>query len=628
MTHHRPARILFALALLSSPAGGARGEPAGDGEKTYPGPEIVVTATRIEWPVEKTAGFITVITRDDIRARRAETVADALRAVPSLAVARSGSAGKATSIFMRGAASNHVLVMLDGVPLNDPTTGAFDFSDLSTAGVERIEIVRGAHGVLYGSSAIGGVVNIITHAKRSGARRSLTAAAGSLGSAEGAVAISGGGASHSYSYSLSGMKTDGRTDNDFHRHGAFSGSVSTAVTEAADVSLSLRWSRASTGLSGPSFDGDPNARQGGGSFVSAANYRQIVSGSWSHEVRASFLSREITWNDPVDPAETDEYAGDAFSEISSNAASAAWQNNLRLGEELWITSGAEWREERTTNSGYSPFGTTSFDDRIRNASAFANCIADRERLPTISAGARLDDHSEFGSVATWRCSASYAVPRVGTTIKASAGTGLRAPSLNELYYPGYGNPALVPEHSRGWDCGARQDFFSGRASVEASYFNNEYRDMISFDFATFMAGNIYEASSDGVELRAGLRPSGGIAVEGYYAYTRTEDRSTGEWLLRRPRHAGGATVAWDAGPVEMFVSAAVSGRRLDNDFGGPLGEHYTEAYTLLDAAIAWRPARGYEVFCRGGNLLDERYDEVAGYPAPARSFAVGTTVEF
>ena len=628
MARYRCACALAALMLLSRPAAGTGAGADGDSEKIYPGPEIVVTAARLEWPVEKTAGFITVITRDDIRARRAETVADALRTVPSLAVARSGSVGKATSLFVRGASSNHVLVMLDGVPLNDPTTGAFDFSDLSTAGIERIEIVRGPHGVLYGSSAIGGVVNIITLASRSGPRRSLTAAAGSLGSAEGAAAVSGSGASHSYSCALSGMRTDGRGDNDFHRRGAFSGAVSKTIADVSDVSLSLRWNGASTGLAGPSFDFDPNARQDGGSLVCAATFRRIVSGAWSHEIRASYLSSGITWDDPVDPAETDAYAGDAFSRIDSKAAIAAWQNNLRFGEELWITSGADWKEERTTNSGYSPFGTTSFDDRIRNASAFANCIADGAGLPTVSAGVRLDDHSEFGSVATWRCSASYAIALTGTTIKASAGTGFRAPSLNELYYPGYGNSALAPERSRGWDCGARQEWLEGRASVEASYFNNAYRDMISFDFTTFMAGNIYEASSDGVEIRAALRPRGGVAVEGYYVHTRTEDRSTGTWLLRRPRHAGGATVALEAGPVEMLVSAAVSGRRLDNDFGGPLGEHYTRAYTLLDATLAWRSARGYEVFCRGGNLLDERYDEVAGYPAPARSFAAGTTVEF
>lgn len=628
MSVSRLLRILLPFGLVLCLCGGAFADTAEGGERIYPGPEILVTAARIEWPAARTAGFVTVVTKDGLRASRAETVAEALRAVPSLTVVRSGSPGKATSVFLRGAASNTVLVMLDGVPLNDPTTGAFDFSDFPTAGIERIEIVRGPQGVLYGSNAIGGVINIITQAKRPGTERRVSAAGGSYGSAEGTLSLSGGGPSYSYSYALSGFTTEGRGENDFHRDGAFSGAVTNAIAEGSDVSLVVRYNRASTGLCGPLHDFDPNARQGGGSFTAAAGLRQIVNGSWSHEVRVSFLSREITWDDPVDPAETGPFAGDAFSEINSTAAGAVWQNNLRVREVLWLTAGAEWKEERTTNSGYSPFGTTSFDDRIRNASAFLNCIADRPGLPTASAGVRLDDHSEFGSVATFKCSISQGGARTGTTFKASVGTGFRAPSLNELYYPGYGNPDLAPEHSRGWDCGVRQELAGGRASLEAAYFDNVYRDMIAYDFSTFTAGNVGEASSDGVEVRAAVRLSPALGVEGHYAYTRTEDRATGTWLLRRPRHGGGVAATMTAGPVETSISATFVGARLDNDFGGPLGEHFTETYALLDASVAWRPAPGYEIFCRGRNVLDERYEEVAGYPAPARTLVAGTTVAF
>ena len=138
---------IAANVLVPAAAGAFAGaEPE---EKIYPGPEIVVTATRIEWPVDKTASFITVITRSDIERRHAESVGDLLRSAAGLNVVQSGSAGKASSVFMRGANSNHVLVLLDGVPMNDPTTGAFDFSELSCAGIERIEIVRGPHGILY-----------------------------------------------------------------------------------------------------------------------------------------------------------------------------------------------------------------------------------------------------------------------------------------------------------------------------------------------------------------------------------------------------------------------------------------------------------------------------------------------
>ena len=183
---------MLAAARRGRAARRARAADAEAEEKIYAGPEIVVTATRIEWPVDKTASFITVISRSDIERRHAESVGDLLRSVAGLNVVQSGSAGKASSVFMRGANSNHVLVMLDGVPLNDPTTGAFDFSELSCDNIERIEIVRGPHGILYGSTAIGGVVNIITGAKAEGPRRSVSLSAGSYRSAGGAVSLSGG----------------------------------------------------------------------------------------------------------------------------------------------------------------------------------------------------------------------------------------------------------------------------------------------------------------------------------------------------------------------------------------------------------------------------------------------------
>ncbi len=624
--------ILFAAARAVAAAGPAAGaETAADAErdgKLYPGPEIVVTATRIEWPLEKTASFITVITRSEIERRHAESVGELLRAVPGLSVARMGSEGTAASVFMRGSNSNHVLVMLDGVPLNDPTTGAFDFSELTCDNVARIEVVRGPHGILYGSSAIGGVVNIITGGPKEGPRRSASISGGSFRSADGAISLSGGESAFNYSYTLSGATTDGPSPNSFYRNTVFSGSVSSRMTETTNVSVSLRYREASNGLGGPQFAPDPNATQDGGHFVVSAQYRQFVTDRWSHSVRASFLSREITWDDPVDPAETGPFAGDGFSEINSHVKDAAWQNDLRFSESVWLVSGLEWKEERTTNSGYSAFGTTTFDDRISNASIFANGIFDFKGLPTASAGVRVDDHSEFGSVATYKLSLSYPMPRSGVVLKASVGTGFRAPSLNELYYPGYGNPGLAPERTFGWDAGFRRDFAAGRADLECAWFDNSYRDMITSNPDTWLADNIGRAESRGVEIQSSLRPVEALTLRGFYSFTHTEDLDTGKQLLRRPRHSGGGGVSYRRGPFDALVSASRVGARLDNDFGGPRGEYYNPAYTRLDATVSFRAGGVSETFLTVSNATDEQYDEVAGYPAPGTRFTLGTKVDF
>ncbi len=623
---------LAAGAIMFAAARAVAGvEPAADAEsegRIYAGPEIVVTATRIEWPVDKTASFITVISRSDIERRHAESVGDLLRSVAGLNVVQSGSAGKASSIFMRGASSNHVLVMLDGVPLNDPTTGAFDFSELSCDNIERIEIVRGPHGILYGSAAIGGVVNIITGAKAEGPGRSVSLSAGSFRSAGGAVSLSGGESSYRYSYTLSGETTEGPAANDFYRATAFSGSVSSRVTATSNVALSLRYREAESGLRGQWFAPDPNAVQDGGHFLVSALYRQFISDRWSHSVRTSFLSRGITWKDPVDALDTGPFTGDGFSEINSRVKDVAWQNDLRFSENVWLVSGAEWKEEQTTNSGYSPFGTTSFDDRTRNAGLFANGIFDFKGLPTASIGVRVDDHSEFGSVATYKLSLSYPVPRTGATIKGSIGTGFRAPSLNELYYPFYGNPDLAPERTSGYDVGSTRDFAAGRASFECAWFDNSYRNMIASNPATWLADNIGEAKSSGVEIQSSLRPFAALTLRGFYTFTRTEDCATGKQLLRRPRHSGGGSASYARGRFDVLLSASRVGARLDNDFGGPNGEYFNPAYTRLDAAVTFRPGAASELFLAVSNATDERYDEVAGYPAPGARFTLGTKVDF
>ncbi len=616
------------LAAARAVAGvGSAADAESDG-KIYTGPEIVVTATRIAWPVDKTASFITVISRSDIERRHAENVGDLLRSVAGLNVVRSGSAGKASSIFLRGAASNHVLVMLDGVPLNDPTTGAFDFSELSCDNIERIEIVRGPHGILYGSAAIGGVVNIITGAKAEGPGRSASLSAGSYRSAGGSLSLSGGESAYRYSYTLSGETTEGPATNDFYRTTAFSGSASSRMTATSNVALSLRYRDAASGLRGQVFAPDPNAVQDGGHFLVSALYRQFISDRWSHSVRTSFLSRGITWKDPLDALDDGPFAGDGFSEINSRVKNVAWQNDLRFSENVWLVSGAEWKEDQTTNSGYSPFGTTSFDDRIQNTSLFVNGIFDFKGLPTASAGVRVDDHSKFGSVATYKLSLSYPVPGTGATLKGSIGTGFRAPSLNELYYPFYGNPDLAPERTSGYDVGARRDFAAGRASFECAWFDNSYRNMIASNPATWLADNIGEAKSSGVEIQSSLRPFAALTLRGFYAFTRTEDRATGKQLLRRPRHSGGGSVSYGRGPCDVILSASRVGARLDNDFGGPNGEYFNPAYTRLDAAVTFRASAASEMFLTVSNATDERYDEVAGYPAPGARFTLGTKVDF
>lgn len=599
---------------------------AEDDDRLYYANEILVTASRIKWPIEKTASSLTVITKEDIRKYQTTSVIDILRSVVGMEAVQTGSAGKTSSVLIRGSNSNHCLLMINGVPLNDPTTGGFDFSNLVATDVERIEIVRGPHGILYGSNAIGGVINIVTDVQNDGTRRSVALSGGSFGTAAGSASASGSSGNSTYSLSLSRLITDGRFENDFYKNTSLTGTISSRVTDNSDLTLGIKYYDVTSGIRGPSFDADPDATQTGGAFLVSSTYKQYVRDSWNFFLRTSFFTNEITFDDRLDALDTSPFAGDIFSEINSDVQNITWQNNIRFFDKIWAVSGLDWREERTTNSSSSPFGPTNFDSTIRNVGLFLNLILDFNELFTASSGVRIDDHSEFGSVSTYKLSLSVPVHGTGTTIKGSVGSGFRAPSLNELFYPGYGNPDLLPEESVGYDIGIGQEIRPLRVSFDAMYFNNDYTNMISWDPETFLAGNIGKTLGRGVEFSSSINPSGAISLRGFYTYLHTEDISTGKELLRRPRHSGGFSLSVSKGPLDVLLSSTLIGERLDNDFGGPLGEHFNSSYSRYDLSITYHIGEPYEAFFRLGNILDEKYDEVAGYPSPGISTMAGVRV--
>ncbi len=601
---------------------------AEDDERLYYADEILVTASRIKWPIEKTASSLTVITKEDIRKCQTTSVVDILRAVTGMEAVRSGSTGKTSSVLIRGSNSNHCLLMINGVPLNDPTTGGFDFSNLVTTDIERIEIVRGPHGILYGSNAIGGVINIVTDAVKNGARRSISLSGGSFGTATGSASASGSTGNSTYTFSLSRLITDGRFENDFYKNTSLTGTISSRVTDSSELTLGIKYYDVSSGIRGPSFDADPDAIQNGGAFLVSSTYKHYIHGNWNFFLRTSFFTNEITFDDPLDALDTGPFAGDIFSEINSDIQNITWQNNIRFFDRVWAVSGLDWREERTTNSSSSPFGPTNFDSKIRNAGLFLNLIFDFDRLFTASSGVRVDDHSEFGTVSTYKLSLSVPVHSTGTIIKGSIGSGFRAPSLNELFYPGYGNPDLLPEETVGYDMGIHQEISPLRMSFDAMYFNNDYTNMISWNPETYIAGNIGKSLSRGIEFSSSFNPAGSFSLRGFYTYLHTEDVSSGKELLRRPRHSGGFSLSASRGPIDILLSSALIGNRLDNDFGGPKGEHYNASYSRYDASVTYHVGESYEAFLRLGNILDEKYDEVAGYPSPGINTTVGARVTF
>lgn len=578
------------------------GPRAKAGARTYR-ESIEVTATLDPEARADVPASVTVVGREEIRERRATDLADLLRTVPGVDVARSGSPGKATSVFLRGASSNQTLVLWNGVRLNDPYFGGFDWSFLPTEGVDRVEVVRGPFSALYGSEAIGGVVQVLTGGT-SGTRVALEG--GSRSFRRGA--LEGGYQAGPVRLDVSGhvRRGDGTLANDF-----FDGEEGTAEARWSPfagtvVGLVTRSSHAEVGLP---FDflGSPAPGR-----VQKRDSRQIAvplswaSGPWSVDAQVGRSSVDLELRDPGNP----------FDEGDTRASrrNARLVVSRRFGERSWAAGGGDWERDAVTDE--TAFGTNLDDRTQENRAAFGELFLVRGRW-SADLGARHDDNQAFGGETTLKAGGAVR-PAPQVRLHASYGEGFRAPSLGDLYYPGFGNPDLRPETSASYELGG--DWTPGRWRLGLTAFDTEQRDLIVFDFVRSLPLNVGRARTRGAEAVVAWS---GPAVSGHLeaTYQEPEDRTTGEQLLRRPRRSASAVVAWR--PAADWTLAAVArfvGAR--PDFGADL-----PSYATLDLAASWRASAHLAPYVRLENALDRDYQEVAGFPAPGRTVAAGLELE-
>ncbi len=608
---------LFALdaAPLTAPAESPRPELA-------EGPEqVVVTAARDRVRAGESASSLTVITRPRIESSGAALVSDLLREVPGADVVREGGAGQKASLFLRGANSDHTLVLIDGVEASDPSNpnGAFDFSSLSLDNVERIEILRGPQSVLWGSSALGGVVNIVTRSSGSGG--SVAVGGGSFGMGR----LRGDYRGNGFSLSASAEAEDG---------------ISAAAGGAeADGSrrqtLSLRWGSGAAGQPGWDvtvravrshaeldeyngatflFGDDPDSVTDKEELFARGAFR-FAGGGWLHTAGAALTEVSRESDNPADAVNPDRSEGSYRGE----RLKADWQSRRAFGR-LDLTAGAELARE-TADSRFESesflFGSTTVTE-IEGAEAETGALFllgrwGAEKGTSLSAGARYDDHSQFGGEATWRVEGSWAA-LPGVRLHGGAGTGFAAPSLFQLHDPVYGNPDLDPERSRGWDAGAEWSWGAGK--LDLTRFGNRFTDLVGYD-ALYRAVNIGRAWSRGWEGSLVARPSRGFALRASVTLTETEDEATGEPLLRRPEEKHSLALAFGGGgdPTLTLENRWV-GERSDY-VGWSVGT--LPPYRVLSAAAVFPLSPRLTLTLRGENLLKEEYQEAAGYGAPGRS---------
>jgi vitamin B12 transporter len=633
----------WAMAMLALAMGVAGAEETAPSSKVQM-ERTVITPTRSEAPIAETAPAVSVITHEDLQRKQVTTVADALREIPGIVVAESGSRGSATSIFLRGADPDQTLVLIDGIEVNSTTAGAYDFADLTPENIERIEVLRGWGGTLYGSEAIGGVIQIFTR-EGSGPPRGSVWVSGGNGSTDREVAeFSGRSGIFSYSGSASHLHTDGfKPENDDYENTAVSGRIDAHVTDDATARVVIRAGESEFGnffsnniLAGP----DPNARQETDSLATRGEWSHAWSRILRYRVGASYSRQNVDFLDPADPFETASLESEFLSEKIGGDA----QTNL-----LW------WRDagestfgieiEENTAEVESIFSDPSFgdfpsayDEGVRTVSGYTlHQLRLLERRLSLVGGVRVDDNERFGQAVSPAGGASFLIAATATRLRATYAEGFKAPTLNELFFPGFGNPDLDPETSSEVTVGADQALPGDWGTVAASWFHRDVDDLIEGvpqESGLFLAENVGEATIEGVEATLDVALGSGVFAGGEYTFLDVDASTAGR--VRRPKHSGGlhASAARDElwWPGDSLIGDArllLVGSRLDFDPGLFFAPTENRAYQRADLALAytvpsaWAVVRRIGAFVRVENLFDREYQEILGFDARPVNFLAG-----
>jgi vitamin B12 transporter len=613
---------LFILSLTAA-ASSMRGQDAVSSTASREEAEserIIVSATRIDVPLDQSPASVSVVTSQDIEVKQIERVSDALREVPGLSVVQTGSAGQLTSVFTRGLRSEHTQVLLDGVPINQGLQGAFDFANLTTDDIDRIEVVRGPQSTLYGPRALAGVIQVFTKQGNGPPGITLSAEGGSYDTFRETIESDGKIDQFDYSIGASRIDTDNARPNNQYRNTASLANVGWAPNEQLRIGSLVMYSLSDTGNPNTIFNPKPvdNFLTEKWLIAPHVDFRPVEW--WDHKFIFSY-DHERQLNDP----NQDGFVGPTRALFERTTID--YQNDLRPTSWLTLTSGFFYSR---VNAGQErPFilqifgpQPTFVSDHTQETAGFLQATLTPVENLIFVAGGRLDHFNQFGNIWTYRFASSYKIDKTNTTLHSSVATGFSPPSSQDKIFGM--NFGLQPEKDLGWDAGVEQRLWGNRVTIGATYFHNDLSNLIGFN-GLFEALNLGAARTQGVETELRAQPIIDLVFTASYTYLDAEKTSfadisqpQGARLPRRPRNEAyiSASYLW-CKKLRTTLAAKWVNAREELNFGGPNFD--IEDYSFVDFAAEYEINTHLSIFGRIENLTNEHYAEVFGFPALGRA---------
>ena len=606
---------------------------------------VVVTATRTNAREDQIANTVTVITAEEIKARRINFVADILRVVPGLDVISNGGTGQQTSVFTRGSNSNQTLVLIDNIRMNDPGSpnNSFDFANLQVDDIERIEILRGAASSMWGADAMGGVIHIITKHGKGPASFSGMAEGGNYNTWKVGGGVSGEIDDLNYSVSAShfsnlavsaAAQSMGNRERDPYQNTTFQSRLNYKVTDDLDLDWSARYNQAGAGMD--NCGGVGYQSWTGSGFVPCDNRYYFNSANqlytrgqarwflfdrfWEQRAGVNFTmsDRQTYYTSTTIPS-----SWTPPSTNNGDETKVEWLNFLHFSESETLLMGAEGRFDSLYSESGVSSPTSSYNNSMTNGGYYIQNDLDwLERFHT-TAGARIDSNSIYGSHSTWKFNQVISVPESKSRIKANIGTAFRAPSLCEISTQCFGNPNLLPETSIDWDVGIEQDFLDKQATAGVVYFDNNYNNLIQWNPSANggmgSLSNIGTAIARGVETFAEYKPISELSFRINYTYDETFGQNdsvaqvqTTQPLLLRPKNKGNFDVDYRfLQDATVHLNILAYGSRSSYDTMGGITQ--VPGYVLVNLSGNYELNEHVTLFARLDNLLNKQYQMVWGY---------------